>query len=340
MSRGALRLAVTLGDPRGIGAETVLGAAVPFLREFPDYELVLLGAPESEGLPPPEGLPDRVRFQGTGAFDGSTRSAGAASLAALEAGVRRCLSGRAHGLVTAPVHKPALHAAGRDVPGQTELLQSLTGAPDVGMLMAAESSRLGVPIRILLATTHIPLRAVPHAVTGDRLARQARLLHHALRSGWQISRPRLALCGLNPHASDDGLFGDEEARILFPAAEGLREEGIEITDPLPADTVFLRLVDGRADAVVAPYHDVGMAVFKTLAFGHGVNTTLGLPFVRTSPDHGTAFDIAGTGKADPASTLAALRLAARMAARIHFPGTTPTGAADGPPSSPPHPPVS
>lgn len=290
------------------------------------------------GLPPAASLPPRLHLVPTGSFDGSERSAGLVSLAALEAGVRYCLSGRARGLVTAPVQKPALHAAGRDVPGQTELLQSLTGAPDVGMLMAAESSRLGVPIRILLATTHLPLRAVPDAVTTDRIVRQARLLDQALRTGWQMERPRLALCGLNPHASDSGLFGDEEARVLEPAVRQLRNEGIEIAGPLPADTVFLRLLDRRADAIVAPYHDVGMAVFKTLAFGHGVNTTLGLPFIRTSPDHGTAFDRAGTGTADPASTLAALRLAARMGGRIHFAMSMPTGSTPaGAPSTTPDP---
>lgn len=319
-------LAVSLGDPRGIGAEVILGAAPRFLAEHPHVTLELLGAPESVGLPAPESLPQRTRLVPTGGFDGSERSAGLVSLAAIEAGVRRCMDGRAAGLVTAPVHKPALRAAGANVPGQTELLQSLTRAPGVGMLMAAESSRLGVPIRILLATTHLPLRDVPGQITSARMNEQIRLLHRALVHGWQIRDPRIALCGLNPHASDSGLFGDEEARILEPVANALRAEDMDLVGPLPADTVFLKLVDRSAHAVVAPYHDVGMAVFKTLAFGHGVNTTLGLPFPRTSPDHGTAFDIAGRGVADSSSTLAALRLAARMAGQIDSdgPGTPPS----------------
>src|SRR5690606_23798929 len=136
-----------------------------------------------------------------------------------------------------------------------------------------------------------------------------------LARGWGIERPRIALCALNPHASDGGLFGDEEERILAPARDRLRAEGIDVHGPIPADTVFVRAIRGEFDAVVAPYHDVGMAAFKTAAFGGGVNVTLGLPFVRTSPDHGTAIDIAGKGIADPSSMLEALRLAIRLARR-------------------------
>jgi 4-hydroxythreonine-4-phosphate dehydrogenase len=154
---------------------------------------------------------------------------------------------------------------------------------------------------------------VPALVTAELLVEQTRLLSAGLLEGWRIRRPRIALCALNPHASDAGLFGDEEERVYAPAVARLRADGIDVTDPLPADTVFKRALDGEADAVVAPYHDVGMAAFKTVAVGGGVNVTLGLPFVRTSPDHGTAFDIARTGKADASSMLAALRLAARLA---------------------------
>jgi 4-hydroxythreonine-4-phosphate dehydrogenase len=181
------------------------------------------------------------------------------------------------------------------------------------MLMHADETRTGMPIRILLMTTHLPLREVADALSVDRVVEQISLLHASLRSGWAIPSPRIALCALNPHASDGGLFGDEEERTLRPAVESLRRLGIEVTDPLPADTVFLRVTAGKADAVAVPYHDVGMAVFKTLAFGRGVNVTLGLPFPRTSPDHGTAFDIAGRGMADPTSALEALRLAVRLA---------------------------
>ncbi len=222
------------------------------------------------------------------------------------------LAGEVSALVTGPVHKPALHAAGVQAPGQTELLQELTGARTVGMLMAAESTRTGVPLRILLATTHLPLREVPAAVTDALLDEQTSLLDEQLRLRWGMDRPRIALCALNPHASDSGLFGDEEERVFAPAVERMQERGLDVTGPLPADTVFLLALEGTVDAVVVPYHDVGMAVFKTLAFGRGVNVTLGLPFVRTSPDHGTAFDLVGTGRADATSTLEALRLAGRL----------------------------
>jgi 4-hydroxythreonine-4-phosphate dehydrogenase len=142
---------------------------------------------------------------------------------------------------------------------------------------------------------------------------QTLLLDHALKTDWRIATPRLGLCALNPHASDGGLFGSEEALVFEPAAARLRALGLRVSGPLSADTVFARALEGELDAVVAPYHDVGMAAFKTVAFGSGVNVTLGLPFVRTSPDHGTAFDIAGTGRADESSMLEAIRLAARLA---------------------------
>jgi 4-hydroxythreonine-4-phosphate dehydrogenase len=181
------------------------------------------------------------------------------------------------------------------------------------MLMHAETSRSQTPLRILLATTHLPLRDVPQHLTPQLIEDQILLLDASLRDRWGMDHPRIVLCALNPHASDGGLFGDEEARILTPAIETARAQGANARGPLSADTAFLTLLDGTADAVVAPYHDVGMAVFKTLTFGAGVNVTLGLPFVRTSPDHGTAFDLVGTGRADPASALEAFRLAARLA---------------------------
>jgi 4-hydroxythreonine-4-phosphate dehydrogenase len=251
--------------------------------------------------------------------EGSDASAGTAAARAIEEAVKLCLAGEAGAVVTAPLHKPSLHAAGWHFPGQTEMLQRLASAPDVGMLMAAERTRLGGPLRVLLATTHLPLRGVSAAVTEDLLVRQATLLHAALRDRWRIPVPRLALCALNPHASDRGLFGDEEARVFAPAVARLRDAGMDVSDPLPADTVFGRALEGDFDAVVAPYHDVGMAAFKTAAFGSGVNVTLGLPFVRTSPDHGTAFDLAATwGRADPSSMLEALRLARKLVSATDF----------------------
>ncbi len=303
----AVRVAVTLGDPRGIGPEVVAEAAERIRDEHPKIEPILLGSNDDVAS-----LAHRFRVEAVGEFSGSLTSAGELSLAALRRGVEMALAGEVSALVTGPVHKPALHAAGVQAPGQTELLQELTGARTVGMLMAAESTRTGVPLRILLATTHLPLREVPAAVTDALLDEQTSLLDEQLRLRWGMDRPRIALCALNPHASDSGLFGDEEERVFAPAVERMQERGLDVTGPLPADTVFLLALEGTVDAVVVPYHDVGMAVFKTLAFGRGVNVTLGLPFVRTSPDHGTAFDLVGTGRADATSTLEALRLAGRL----------------------------
>ncbi len=306
------RIALTLGDPRGIGPEVAFRAVERLRSEDPDLPILLVG-PEAllHHERCPAGVPGR-----TVPWDGSDtdRSAGAAAARSIEEAVALALCGTVDAVVTAPLHKPSLRAAGWDVPGQTEMLQRLTGAARVGMLMAAERTRLDGPLRVLLATTHLPLRDVPDAVTTELLFDQTRLLYDSLREGWRIGSPRLALCALNPHASDGGLFGDEESLVMEPAVERLRAEGVDVVGPLPADTVFGRALAGEFHAVVAPYHDVGMAAFKTAAFGAGVNVTLGLPFVRTSPDHGTAFDIAATwGRAEPSSMVEALRLARRLA---------------------------
>ena len=233
---------------------------------------------------------------------------------AIERAVQLALDGEVDGIVTAPIDKFALHASGYEFAGHTEMLAALTGNPPVAMMMAAERTS-GNPLRVVLATTHLPLAAVPQAVTTRLLIEQALLTHEALALSWRIINPRLALCAMNPHASDGGLFGDEERRIMEPAVNELVAHDIRITGPIPADTVFVRALRGEFDAVIAPYHDVGMAGFKTAAFGHGVNVTLGLPFVRTSPDHGTAIDIAGTGAADSSSMEEAIRLAIMLATR-------------------------
>ena len=299
------RLAVTLGDPRGIGPE-VVAKAIRFLRERDvETEFLLLGPDEFD--------PGLCPYEAVGPFDGSERSAGLLSALAVERGVNLAAVGTVSGIVTGPIHKPALRAAGFTDPGHTEMLQRLTDVPVVGMLMAAEETRIGPPLRVLLATTHVPLRRVPDLLHADLLVSQGMLLASALEEDWAIARPRIALCALNPHASDGGLFGDEEDRVFAPAVNTLRAAGVEVDGPIPADTVFSRALNGEYDAVVAPYHDVGMAPFKTVAFGAGVNVTLGLPFVRTSPDHGTAFEIVGADKADPSSMMAALQMASRLA---------------------------
>ena len=309
MTSGHLHVAVTPGDPRGIGPEVALRAAPGFLAENPDVRLTLVGPERSFAW---GDLPGDLAAA-IGPADVGDHEAGRVAADSIERAVGMALAGDVHAIVTAPLHKPSLHAAGWCVPGQTEMLQQLVGAETVGMLMAAERTRLGAPLRVLLATTHIALRAVPEAVTERLLLDQVRLLNSSLMTDWGMERPRIALCALNPHASDGGLFGDEEARVYAPALARLRAEGIHAEGPFPADTVFQRALAGAFDAVVSPYHDVGMAAFKTVCFGTGVNVTLGLPFVRTSPDHGTAFDIAGTCRADSASMLEAMRLAVRLA---------------------------
>lgn len=293
-----IRLAVTLGDPRGIGPE-VTAAALAAAR----HDLVTVG-PTGTVVEPDVPIGE---WRGDGVAE-----AGRLAGAAIERATAMALAGEVAGVVTAPIDKSALAAAGYRFPGHTEMLQSLTGAGEVAMLMAAEQTALGGALRVVLATTHLPLADVPAAVTAEKLTRQCRLTARGLRDWWGLASPRLALCALNPHASDGGLFGDQEARIMEPTVEALRDEGLDVTGPVPADTVFVRAIRGEFDAVIAPYHDVGMAAFKTASFGSGVNVTLGLPFVRTSPDHGTALDIAGQGLADAASMLQAVELAARL----------------------------
>jgi 4-hydroxythreonine-4-phosphate dehydrogenase len=230
--------------------------------------------------------------------------AGRISGQAIEEAARLVLAGEVDAIVTGPVHKHALHVAGYHYPGVTEFLAHLAGDVPVAMMLTAGS------LRVVLVTTHLALRDVPAHLTTERIVQAGRITTDALRRWWGIAAPRLAVCALNPHAGEGGLFGDEDARVLRPAAAALGAAG-----PLPADTVFVKALRGDFDAVLAPYHDVGMTAVKVAGFGTGVNVTLGLPFIRTAPDHGTAFDIAGTGKADPGSMRAALELAARVASR-------------------------
>jgi 4-hydroxythreonine-4-phosphate dehydrogenase len=302
------RVGITLGDPRGIGAEITLDA----LAHAPRADYRLIGP---SGLTPADVAVDVV---GEWTPDQPPEEAGRLAGLAIARGVDLAVSGAIDALVTAPIDKAAFHAGGWHFPGHTEMLQALTGARAVAMMMAAERTIVGGPLRVVLATTHLALRDVPSAFTTPLLVEQTRLTVAALRKWWGLSEPRAVLCAFNPHASDGGLFGDEEARVYGPALEELAEEGIPVAGPLPADTVFRRAAGGEFDAVIAPYHDVGMAAFKTVAFGTGVNVTLGLPFPRTSPDHGTALDIAGRGLADPTSMIESLRLAVRLASMESF----------------------
>jgi 4-hydroxythreonine-4-phosphate dehydrogenase len=229
---------------------------------------------------------------------------------AVEAAAKLALNGEVDAIVTAPAHKHALHLAGFPYPGHTEWLAQLAGGVDVAMMLASEPGPENLaehPLRIVLVTTHVPFRDVPALLTVERIVRTGKVVERTLREWWGIQHPRIAVCALNPHAGEAGLFGDEEERVLTPAAQTLGAAG-----PFPADTVFVRAMRGEFDAVLAPYHDVGMTAIKVAAFGRAVNVTLGLPFPRTSPDHGTALDIAGSGKADASSMRAAIELALRL----------------------------
>jgi 4-hydroxythreonine-4-phosphate dehydrogenase len=292
------RLAVTLGDPRGIGPEVVAKALA--LRALP-ADVVVLGNGErgaEHSAAPPSPAPRSLLPEVAGRIAGE----------AVEEAVRLALAGEVDAIVTGPVHKHALHLAGYRYPGLTEMVGHLAGDVEAAMMLATGT------LRVVLVTTHVPLREVPARVTAERVVRVGRIAEAALRRWWGIERPRLAVCALNPHAGEAGLFGDEDDRVLRPAAARLGAAG-----PIPADTVFVRAMKGEFDAVLAPYHDVGMTAVKVAGFGKGVNVTLGLPFPRTAPDHGTALDIAGKGVADPSSMRAALELAVQLAARNRLP---------------------
>jgi 4-hydroxythreonine-4-phosphate dehydrogenase len=218
-----------------------------------------------------------------------------------------CLQGRYRALVTAPLHKGVINDAGIPFSGHTDFLAECCGAPLPVMMLAAGD------LRIALATTHLPLRDVPDAITPDLLRNTLRVLLHDLRKRFGIAEPEIVVCGLNPHAGEGGHLGTEDAAIIAPVVAGLVEQGERVRGPLPADTAFTAAA-GPRDAILAMYHDQGLPVLKYAGFGGAVNVTLGLPIVRTSVDHGTAFDLAGTGRADPGSLVAAVRMAAALAA--------------------------
>lgn len=287
------RIGITAGDPAGIGPEIAKKASA-------DPRVLEVCTPVIYG---PVSDDDLAAF----ARGRMSAEAGRAAYDAIVQAVQDARKGTIAAVATAPINKEALKAAGLPWPGHTELLAHLTGARRVAMMFYTET------LRVVLATVHIPLRDVPAALTRARLEETIELAAAELpRFG--IATPRLALAGLNPHAGEHGLMGAEEEEALAPAVSACRSRGIEIEGPHPADTVFVRAARGDFDAVIACYHDQGLIPVKLLAFGRAVNVTLGLPIIRTSVDHGTAFDIAGRGVADPSSLVEAVRLAARLAA--------------------------
>mgnify|MGYP001585990718 FL=1 len=232
---------------------------------------------------------------------------GAASVAFIKKAVELAQIGCIEGMVTAPINKEAINMAGCRYPGHTELLADLTHANESGMMI------VGGPLRIMFVTTHIAIRDLSALLTQAKIEKAIRLAQLALTTLFGIKRPRIGVAALNPHAGEHGLFGDEEARIIFPASRATQKQGILASDPLPADTLFGKAANGSFDGVVALYHDQGLIPLKLVAFGTCVNLTVGLPIIRTSVDHGTAFDIVGKGVADPGSLIEAIKLAARIA---------------------------
>ncbi|MBQ0944225.1 4-hydroxythreonine-4-phosphate dehydrogenase PdxA [Ideonella sp. 4Y16] len=320
----SLPLLLTMGDPVGIGPEIIVRAhAAGALDEVlvVGDPAVLARAQAVCGLPPaavpvwlpPGGLEPSLATLPWGRVDAR---AGAAAAACITAATREVLAGRARALVTAPIHKEALAAAGLGVPGHTELLQSLASA-HVGRALPVRMMLANDELRVVLVTIHMALRRAIETLDTPGILETIVITHEALQR-FGIAAPRIAVAGLNPHAGEGGLFGDEEIRLITPAIEAACARGIDARGPFAPDTVFMRARDsaarpGEFDAVVAMTHDHGLIPVKYLGVEQGVNLTLGLPLVRTSPDHGTAFDIAGRGLADPASLLAALRMARRLA---------------------------
>lgn len=331
------RLAITVGDFNGIGPEVVL-KSISDGKLTPGCAPVLVG-PVSVFRHYSHGLRRKIKFQvlpsprlfsrrasplprahgpvlvlDTGPTALSIRPgaisarAGAVAAEAVERAVQLALMGIVDAIVTSPVSKRAMHLAGIRYAGQTEMLQHLTGAPRVGMMLVGPSMRVG------LVTLHLPLSEVAHAITPRLLADRIKVYHHALITDWGIAHPRIAVLGLNPHAGENGDLGTQEQRVIEPVLRSLRRAGMQLDGPFAADAFWAKYRQGTVDAVIAMYHDQGLIPLKMTSFQKGVNVTVGLPIVRTSPDHGTAFDIAGTGRADPGSMIQAITLAVQIAA--------------------------
>lgn len=337
MSSSATKLptiAIALGDPSGIGPEVALKAVASELHND-DARYLLVGnaelvrtlntqlqlqlplatspAPQSEGrirIIEPEGNPQSLVALQT---PGSPEAARAA-IQWLTAGAKLCLNNEAHALLTAPVNKAAIINSGeKDFVGQTELLSALAGTDRTAMMLLGHDDR-GRWLRVALATIHVPIARVASSLKREKIELAIELASQAC-ADLGLPRRRVAVCGLNPHAGEDGKIGEEEITTIRPAVEAARNRGLDAVGPLAADTLFHHAFCGDFDAVVAMYHDQGLVPLKMIAFDTGVNWTLGLPFIRTSPDHGTAYDIAGKNLANPSSAIAALRLAKQLMQR-------------------------
>jgi 4-hydroxythreonine-4-phosphate dehydrogenase len=331
-----LRIGITLGDVTGVGPEVTaaalfqLAAAAGGSSLFSPTEFVVYGDPVWWGRALRIHRPQGMSTGGAGPDPLSVRliqplaeplpesmpagdpRAARAAVVWLEAAGRACLRGELDAMVTGPVNKAAIQRAGIPFVGQTEFLAALAGEPEPVMMLLGPDER-GRWLRVALATVHVALRTVPERLSLPRLLRTIACAREACLQ-LRLSRARVAVCGLNPHCGEEGAFGDEEATLIEPAVREARQRGWDVVGPLSGDTVFHHALQGRFDAVVAMYHDQGLAPLKAVAFDRGVNWSLGLPFIRTSPDHGTAYDIAGRGLANPSSMRAAIELALQLAA--------------------------
>lgn len=322
-------IAVTSGEPAGIGPEICLRlpersfGALPVVlgdRSLLAERVAGLGLQVHlrdyrPGQAPLPGVLDVLHIPlATSSRPGQLDPAnGVYVLALLDRALAGCRSGEFAAMATAPVHKGVINQAGVPFTGHTEYLAEKTGTPLVVMMLAGETGRGA--LRVALATTHLPLKDVPAAITPAGLEEILRILHADLQKKYGISEPRILVAGLNPHAGEGGYLGREEIDVIAPVLERLRREGMKLMGPLPADTMFTPPVLSQGDAVLAMYHDQGLTALKYATFGQGINVTLGLPIIRTSVDHGTALELAGTGKADPGSLFEAVAQAALMAGR-------------------------
>ena len=325
------KIAITMGDPAGIGPEVILKALLQAaeIRDFCmpvvigdrvvmeeavrlpglSVKLNIINTPEEAKVTPRSGdmSVDMIDMAAIQKFEKRkpTAESGRASAVYIRKAVELALNKQVDAMVTAPISKEALKMAGMNWPGHTEMIAELTGTRDYAMMLA------GGPLRVILVTIHTSIRNVPDLVTKDKVLKTIRLAKKACTM-LGIQHPRIAVAGLNPHAGEAGLFGDEEIREIIPAIEAAGREGIEASGPFPPDTVFHKAYKGGVDMVVCMYHDQGLIPLKMIAFDKGVNVTVGLPIIRTSPDHGTAYDIAWSGKAEPSSMIEALKLASHM----------------------------
>jgi len=322
-------IAISMGDPNGIGPEIILKSAAAFspgqsisvvyghegiFRYYKkalnlDVDLNVVDHPK-RAVTGRLNIINCVDFSDSSLQPGSlSAQGGLASMIAVEHGIKACMSGDASALVTAPISKEAITLAGYDVPGHTEFLAQKTDTDHVLMMLVSGE------FRVALATIHIPLRKVAKQITPERLRTNLRILNRSLSTDFGIKKPNVAVLGLNPHAGDGGVIGNEEIDVIEPVIKTLNSEGLKLSGPFAADGFFGKALHQNFDAIFATYHDQGLIPFKALTFGKGVNFTAGLPIIRTSPDHGTAFGIAGKNAADPGSFSSAFELALTLSQR-------------------------